>query len=81
MLFKNHPTDKFAVIFRDPANRGSWTITSNYDTPEKGAGAQEAFRNNVKTEAYAVNLRLLIETVPDFVLSQVQHSVAKQESA
>ncbi len=74
MLFRNLPTDKFAVIFRDP-NGGTWTVTSNYDTPERALEAQEAFKKNYNTEAYAVNLRLLIENVPSFVLSQVERSV------
>jgi hypothetical protein len=74
---KNFPTDKYAVIFRD---QSSWNVTSNYDNPKRALEAAEAFRNNLKTEAYAVNLRILIENVPGFVLSQVERAVKEAES-
>jgi hypothetical protein len=71
---KNLVTDKFTVLFRDPAQQHAWVSTSNYDTPQRAVEAAESFRKQ-NIEAYPVNLRLLVEHVPDFILGQVERSI------
>lgn len=71
---KNFPTDKYVVVFRDPAQRGTWNVTSNFDNPERAVEAAKAFKAQ-NIEAYPLNIRLLVEVAPDFIFSQVERSL------
>lgn len=59
--------DNYTVFFRD--NRG-WHVTSEYDNPQRALDAQDALRGQ-NIEAYAVPIRMVVEQVPDHVLSAV----------
>ena len=76
MFSQNLPTDKYIILFRHP-NTKAWTASDNFDNPEAALEGRNHFASN-GVEALVVNLRHLVENIPDYVLSQVERAVAEQ---